>query len=308
MRLESRDCKWPSPTGVSVTHTSLVVACLLKPLDKLLPARAAHRLKNGNPSNDGAGGITHLLGFVDDVLACAFLEDLEFLCDHFNTLGKPLGCFINPMKTQILTSTSGHYPLNTLSNLEPTLMASISNTIAKYSLQTNKSNHLAPLIPAELTSDFHLLGSPVRSPTFAQEFFNDQLSDVQTKITLLSEAITDPQTKLQLFLQCLIQKLPHLLGSNILHHFDPNNPPPDWTDWDGQLTATRIHITTKFLSVITGTASLPHHALLINAGSVGILDTCSVAIPDFMLSFTSADRHATIGIYLNKHLCTVPIH
>jgi hypothetical protein len=197
---------------LSPIFASLVVACLLKPLDKLLRARAAHRLKNGNPGDDGAGGITHLLGFVDDVSACVFLADLEFLCDHFNTLGKPLGCFINPMKTQIFTSTSGHSPLNTLSILEPTLATSISNTIAKYSLQPNKSNHLAPPIPAELTSGFRLLGSPVGSPTFAREYFNDQLSNVQTKMTLFSEAITDPQTKLRLFSQCLIQKLPHLLA------------------------------------------------------------------------------------------------
>jgi hypothetical protein len=101
-----------------------------------------------------------------------------------------------PYETRILTSTSGHSPLNTLSNLEPTLATSISNTIAKYSLQPNKSNHLAPPIPAELTSGFRLLGSPAGSPTFAREFFNDQLSNVQTKITLISEAITNPKTKL----------------------------------------------------------------------------------------------------------------
>ena len=169
-------------------------------------------------------------------------------------------------------------------------------------LQPNKSNHLAPPIPAELTSGFRLLGSPVGSPTFAREFFNDQRSDVQTKITLLSEAITNPQTKLRLFSQCLIQKLPHLLGSDVLHHFDPINPPPDWTDWDGPLTSTTNHIITKFLSDITGTTSLPHHALLIaqlniNAGGLGIMDPRSVAILDFMLSFTSARRHATNGIY-----------
>jgi len=146
---------------LSPIFASLVVACLLNPLDKLLHARAAHRLKNGNPGDDGAGGITHLIDFVDDVSACVFLADLEFLFDHFNTLIKPLGCFINPMKTRKLTSTSGHSPLNTLSNLEPTLGTSISNTIAKYSLQPNKSNHLAPPILAELTSGFHLLGSPV---------------------------------------------------------------------------------------------------------------------------------------------------
>jgi hypothetical protein len=86
---------------------------------------------------------------------------------------------------------------------------------------------LAPPIPADLTTGFRLLGSPVGSPTFAREFFNDQLRDIQTKITLFSEAIIDPQTKLRLFSQCLIKKIPHLLGCDVLHHFDPNNPPPD---------------------------------------------------------------------------------
>ena len=145
------------------------------------------------------------------------------------------------MKTRILTSTSGHSPLNTLSNLEPTLATSISNTIAKYSLQHNKSDHSAPPIPAELTTGFRLLGSPVGSPTFAREFFNDKLSNVQTSITLLSAAITDPQTKLRLFLQCLIQKLPHLLDCDVLYHFDPNDTPPDWTDWLGGTFRISFH-------------------------------------------------------------------
>ena len=86
---------------LSPIFASLDVACLLKPLDKLLRACATHRLNSGNPGDDGAGGITHLLGFVDDVSACVPLEDLEFHCDHFKTLGKPLGCFVNTMKTRI---------------------------------------------------------------------------------------------------------------------------------------------------------------------------------------------------------------
>jgi len=70
---------------------------------------------------------------------------------------------------------------------------------------------------------------------------------------------------------------------------------------------------TKFLSDLIGTTSLPHHALLIaqlniNAGGLSILDPCSRAIPDFMLSFISARHHATSGIHLNKHLNTVPLH
>ena len=152
---------------LSPIFASLVVACLLKPRDKLLHARTTHQLNNGNPSDDGAGGITHLLGFVNNVSACVLLEDLEFLSDHFNARGKSLGCFVNPMKTRILTSTSNHSPLNTLFNLKPTLPASIYNTITKYSLQPNKSGQLATPILAELTTGFRLLGSPVGSPTFA---------------------------------------------------------------------------------------------------------------------------------------------
>jgi hypothetical protein len=56
-------------------------------------ASSNQSINNGTPGDDGAGGITHLLGFVDNVLACVplALEDREFLCDHFKTLGKPLG-------------------------------------------------------------------------------------------------------------------------------------------------------------------------------------------------------------------------
>jgi hypothetical protein len=197
---------------LSPIFAPLVVACLLKHLDQLLKARATYRLNNDNPGNNGAGGITHLLDYVDDISPCVPHEDLEFLCNHFNILGKPLGCFVNPMKTCILTSTSGLSPINTLSQLEPTLASLISNTNAKYSLQPNKSDPSAPPTPTKLTTGFCLLGSPVGLPTFARDFFNNQLSDVQNCITLLSTAITDPQTKLCLFTQCLIQKLPHLLG------------------------------------------------------------------------------------------------
>ena len=51
----------------------------------------------------------------------------------------------------------------------------------------------------------------VGSPTFASGFFNDQLSDIKTKISLLSVAITGPQTQ------------PSLLA--MLHL---ENPTPPW--------------------------------------------------------------------------------
>jgi hypothetical protein len=66
---------------LSPIFASLVIANLLQPLDIELCKRATTWLLNGNPGNDGFGGITHLLGYVDDVSACILLADLQFLCD-----------------------------------------------------------------------------------------------------------------------------------------------------------------------------------------------------------------------------------
>jgi hypothetical protein len=107
------------------------------------------------------------------------------------------------------------------------------------------------------------------------------------------------------------QKIPHLLSCDVLYHYDTDEPPPDWTDWNGPLTSATNHIIARFISDTIGVTTLPHHALLIlaqlslNAGGLGILDPRTRAIPDFMLTFTTSTRHVTNGIYLNKHLNNV---
>ena len=158
----------------------LVVTNLLQPLDNELRERAATRPQNGDPGDDGFGGITHLFGCVDDVSTCVPLADLKLLCDQFATIGAPLGCFLNPMKTHILTSTSGNSALPDLLQLNPTLATSISDTISRYSTKANNINILGPSLPDKLTTGFRLLGSPVGSPAFAREYFNTQLVDIQT--------------------------------------------------------------------------------------------------------------------------------
>jgi hypothetical protein len=173
---------------------------------------------------------------------------------------------------------------------------------------------IGPPLPAELTTGFRLLGSPVGYPAFAREYLNTQLIDIQTCITTMSIAITDQHTKLRLFSQCLIQKIPHLLGCDVLYqHYDTDEPPPDWTDWNGPLTLATNHINARFISDTIGVTTLSHHALLIAqlslyAGRLGILDPRTSAIPDFMLTLTTSTQHAANRIYLNKHLNNVHIH
>jgi hypothetical protein len=139
---------------LSPIFESLVVTTLLQPLDIELCKRATTRLLNGDPGNDGFGGITHILGYVDNVSVCIPLTDSQFLCDQFAIIGTPLGCFVNPMKTRILTSTSGHSTIPDLFHLNPMLATSTTDTITQYSTKPNDIDVLGPPLPAELNTGF----------------------------------------------------------------------------------------------------------------------------------------------------------
>ena len=69
----------------------------------------------------------------------------------------------------------------------------------------------------EVTTGFRLLGTPVGSPEFADDFFAQKLEGVRNHAKLLHAGVEDLQTRLRLFSQCSIQKLPHLLGADIMH-------------------------------------------------------------------------------------------
>ncbi|KAL7523591.1 hypothetical protein ACHAXR_000244, partial [Thalassiosira sp. AJA248-18] len=52
---------------LSSLFAALVVDWILKPIDLALRERAAARLLNNQPGDDGFGGISHIFGYVDDV-------------------------------------------------------------------------------------------------------------------------------------------------------------------------------------------------------------------------------------------------
>jgi hypothetical protein len=161
---------------LSPLFASFVVARLIEPIDSLLRKRAEARLASGDPGDDGFGGISHLLGYVDDISSCVYLPDLPFLCNTLKNIGASLGCFVNPSKTRILTSCNGTSTLPLLHTTNPTLAQSILDTIAEFSTQPHPTNKSAPALPVELTTGLRLLGQPVGSPTFATEFFTSRIT------------------------------------------------------------------------------------------------------------------------------------
>ena len=139
-----------------------------------------------------------------------------------------MGCNINPFKTRILTSCNGQSILTELESIDSALAAQVRTTIAMYSADPPSVKD-GPTTPIELTSGFRLLGTPVGSPKFAQEFFNERLADVEKSVSLLHTHVPDLQTRLRIFTQCTIQKLPHLLGADIMHNLPLSY---DGTNWE----------------------------------------------------------------------------
>ena len=297
---------------LSPLFASFVVARLLAPIDKLLKERAATRLASGDLGDDGHGGISHLLSYVDDISSCVYLPDLEFLCTTLKSQGALLGCFVNTSKTRILTSCNNTSPIDTISNTDATLGAAISRTIAAFSNKPDPDNPDAT-IPVEVTNGCRLLGHPVGSADFASSFFEQCTTTVRNCISTLSDSISDPHTKLRLFSMCLLQKIPHLLSSDIMYHLPHDCPDPPWESWNGPLTNATDQIIKSFLSGLLSVDDIPETAMHIahldlSAGGLGLLCPRLRAAPDFVLTMTSVCRRATTGFFFHKSLHPHTIH
>jgi hypothetical protein len=152
---------------LSPIFASLVVAELHEQVDRLLKQQATEQFLSGDHGNDGNRGVTHLLGYIDNISACTPLDDLQFLCEQFDQLGSPLGCFINPMKTRILTSTSSTSALAAIRLTNPTLATSIEHTISTYFTKSNNTTPTGPPLSVKLATGCRLLCSPSGSASLA---------------------------------------------------------------------------------------------------------------------------------------------
>ena len=177
----------------------------------------------------------------------------------------------NVFKTLILTSTNGKSILKHLAKEDTPLVCEIAETIAEFSVEQHPI-HPKMTTPVELTDGFRLLSTPVGSQAFVGQFFNKQIAEVKKNVKALEEGVPDLQTRLRIFLQCTIQKLPHLLGDDIMHNLveDYFEDGTDWWDWNGPLTKNIVDIIRSFVFNLTGREAIPIYALIIAQISVGI--------------------------------------
>ena len=146
---------------------------------------------------------------------------------------------------RILTSCSGESILPSLASLNPSLAHDVQSAISKYSIEKNKDGSSTPV---ELTNGFRLLGTPVGSASFARNFYDEQLKSTNDEAKKLTERIPDLHTRLKLFSQCTINKLPHLLDSDVMHNHSPAFDNDLWYNWNGHLTQGIDTIIQSFLT------------------------------------------------------------
>jgi hypothetical protein len=296
----------------SSTFAALVLHTVIAPIATSLHQRAAARLASGDPGDDGLGGVSDPMAYVDDKNICIYLPDVSFFFSEFQCLAPSKGLLLNSFKTRILTSTSGESAIPAITTkFGPSIASDLQASIATYSSKPcpTASNPTATT-PVEVTTGLRVLGQPVGSPDFCRDFLSNAIDNVEKQVDSLFQSIDDRATLLRLFATCAMHKTPHLLGSEVLYFMDQVNP-DSWDNWTGPL-AHRIHSMAKnFLSRLTNNSSIPTTSMLIAyitvaQGGLGLMDPHTRAIPDFVVTMCSAIRAATTGFYMGAN--EKPIH
>ena len=88
---------------------AIVLADILSQLEKLLKQCSDILKVRGNLLDDGQGGVTLIISYVDDANFLVTLEDVLYLLGNFRLLATPLGVIMNKEKARILTITRGSF-------------------------------------------------------------------------------------------------------------------------------------------------------------------------------------------------------
>ena len=93
----------------------------------------------------------------------------------------------------------------------------------------------------------------------------------------------------------------------------PSDPDPKWEDWNGPLTSDIENIISTFLASLLNQPTIPPSTILISqlglaSGGLGILSPRTRAVPDFVITMTTATRNAKHGFNLHRDLLPFKLH
>jgi hypothetical protein len=236
------------------------------------------------------------LSYHDDTSIVVPYEDIPWFLTTFQTLGNPLGIHLNLTKTQILMSLTDESPLE---HLSLTQQQSLIQAMTMVSSQ------------AEQRHGIRLLGQPIGSQSFADNFINDKISKLQDTInTKLFHRIHDLQTQLAMLKNCIIPSVQHLLATHVCHTFTQQMI-QDLHQWHSPTTLQLHIIIQNAIASLTKCDVLPLHTIPIIhlpalLGGLGLRDPIATAIPAALTTFTRSIRYALHGIPCTGTSVTLP--
>lgn len=293
----SNHCKYHDPLGQSahfLQHEGFAQGCPLspafacivltaatRPLNAELRERAAARLLNNDPGDDGLGSVAATSSIMDDTSIVISYPDLPWFVNRIATLGAPLGIALNKSKTILLTSTTGASP-----TLSPTHTRQLEQT-----LQHLSSSSENPFLPT--TTGTRFLGAPVGGEAFARSFLLQSAQKLRDDSTRVLTRLRDTQTQSAIIRNCALPSINHLLAHDVYW-----SPPQA-----KHLTTFTSHVHNTALAAIATMAG--HHSLNplsealaflpVSLGGLGYRDAHAAAQPAFLASAIRSLRIATSG-------------
>ena len=101
-----------------------------------------------------------------------------------------------------------------------------------------------------MTDGFVFLGTPLGSSEFANASFLKRVIEVGAETAHLHNSFFDHQTQLCCYSQCTSQKLPCLLGADVMHNMPLDYNVNEWENWYGPLTESVDSLTKSFLAIL----------------------------------------------------------
>ena len=246
----------------SPLFAGLVLTNILEKINNELLQRASNRLNKNNKGDDEKGGQPLIMAYVDDTNCLIPLQDVLFFLKRFEHYGIPLGAIMNTDKTRIMTSTSGESILSKLTNNnEHTLEQELREAISKYSTNNSEMH--------EEVNGLRVLGSPIGSIAFQQQFIKDYFTQAKTDATNLLNGLDDDQTILQLYRQCTSHRLNHLFPSDVHAYANSSQcQPENWHKWDSPTARAFDLLNEEVILAITQKEKLQPHLIYLTKSRI----------------------------------------
>jgi len=268
---------------------------VMKELNKRLDARAALRLANGDPGDDGFGSRSANGAYLDDAGTLCPYVDCDFAITTFKELGLPHGLRLNFDKTKALIT------------LDPEILPdNDSLTTALQRLKPTK----------RLTRGTVYLGAPMGSNDFVAEELEAACDTFDSSRLHIQQQLSDLQTQMSLYCQCLQATIPHLLAADVLLRGPSSPQPVNPFKWCSPFVSRLSASTANFLAFESGhSASLFGHDsvswflahVLVAGGGLGLMDYSARAVASFVVPLATSLHHATIGFSARRTDTVLPV-